>query len=65
MHPRMKSHVIKTFLMKNLKVKIASQQRTYIVNTDVGKIQLNNRPRVLTITKKSSGCWGGEFTVES
>ena len=38
MHPRMKTHVIKPFLIKNLKVEIASQQRTYIVNTDVGKI---------------------------
>ena len=40
MHPRMKSHVIKTFLMKNLKVKIASQQRTYIVTLMLGKYSL-------------------------
>ena len=46
MHPHIKTHAIKLFIIKNLKTEEVNN-REHIVNTDIEKIGLNNRPRVL------------------
>ena len=58
MHPHIKTHAIKLSIIKHLKIEKLNN-REHIVNTDIEKIGLNNRPRVLWVAKKSSGCWGG------
>ena len=64
MHPHIKAHAIKLFIIKHLKIEEVDNKE-HIANTDIGKIELNNRPRVWWVAKKSSGCcWGsGEFTL--
>ena len=62
MHPHIKTHAIKLFIIKHPKIEEFDSKEN-IMNTDIEKIGLNNWPRVLWVAKKSSGCWGGEFTV--